>query len=61
MVLPLEAAANPGRAGYVAVVGISFDKFKARVEPGDDIPPEYLVDDEVFEWLRGPRGAIKLK
>lgn len=59
--LPLEAATHPTRAGYVAVVGISFDRYSARVEAGDSIPPEYLVDDLIFDWLLNTKGAIRLE
>ncbi|MHA2046601.1 MAG: hypothetical protein ACW99G_17575 [Candidatus Thorarchaeota archaeon] len=44
---------------YIAVKGISLDKFKARFRPGDEIPLEYLQDPDVaFEWLLNKK-AIK--
>lgn len=61
-VLPLEAGTVTGRTGYVAVMGITFDKHNGvRIEAGEDVPPEFLEDDFVFNWLSGKRNAIKLK
>ena len=57
--LPLEVASHPTRTGYTAVVGISFDRYNARVEAGEEIPPEYLVDDFIFDWLLNTKGVIK--
>lgn len=59
--VPVEAVDVTDRSGYVAVVGISFDKFGARVEAGDSIPSEYLQEDQIFNWLKTKKGAIKLK
>lgn len=44
---------------YIAVKGVSLDKFKARFRVGDEIPLAYLEDPEVdFEHLLA-KGAIK--
>lgn len=44
---------------YVAVVGVSLDKFKVHFRPGEEIPLEYLQDPDVaFAWLL-KRKAIK--
>lgn len=44
---------------FIAVRGLSFDQFKARLRPGDEIPLEYLEDPLTdFEGLLS-KGAIK--
>lgn len=55
-----EPTAAPPKKRYVAVVGVTLDKYKARFRPGDEIPLEYLEDPEVaFYWLLYERKAIK--
>lgn len=45
---------------YIAVVGISLDKFGKRFKPGAEIPLEMLEDPDVaFDWLLSRRKAIK--
>lgn len=44
---------------YVAVKGISLDKYNARFRPGDKIPLAYLEDPDIaFDHLLN-KGAIK--
>ena len=51
---------KPEKKRYVAVVGVSLDKFGKRFRPGDEIPLEYLEDPDVaFDWLLNKRKAIK--
>jgi len=56
IIIPSEDSSS-----FVAVVGVSFDRPRVRIEAGEDVPKRLLdgLSEDALDWLLNKRKAIK--